>query len=107
MVFDDKGNLIRTIDKSRDVEEVPDHARLHQYCVSDGKIYATNYSKKDNKTEMLVLDQEGRILRRLYLPLTSIRPQRGVLRYDLYTVSQEKLYELIQNRERGNGASDN
>jgi len=47
MVFDDKGNLIRTIDKSRDVEEVPDRARLH---------------------------------------LTSIRPQRGVLRYDLFTV---------------------
>jgi hypothetical protein len=42
-----------------DVEEVPDRARLHQYCVSDGKIYATTYSKKDNKTEMLVLDQEG------------------------------------------------
>jgi len=100
-IFDDKGNLIRTIDKSRDVEEVPDRARLHQYCVSDGKIYATTYSKKDNKTEMLVLDQEGRILRRLYLPLTSIRPQRGVLRYDLYAVSQEKLYELIQSRETG------
>ena len=101
MVFDDKGNLIRTIDKSRDVEEVPDRARLHQYCVSDGKIYATTYLKKNGQTEMIILDLKGRILRRLYLPFASIRPQRGVLRYSLYTVSQEKLYELIQNHETG------
>jgi hypothetical protein len=40
---------------------------------------------------------EGRILKRLYLPLASIRPQRGCLRYDLFTVSHGKLYELVQN----------
>jgi len=101
MVFDDKGRRLRTIDKSRDVQEVPNHALLHQFCVSDGKIYATTYLKKDNQTEMIVLDLEGRILRRLFLPLASIQPQRGVLRYDLFSVGQEKLYELIQSRETG------
>jgi hypothetical protein len=101
MVFDDQGNRLQTIDKSQDVEKVRDHPLLHQYCVSEDKIYATTYKKKDDKTEMLILDQEGRILKRLYLPLASIRPQRGVLRFDLYTVGQEKLYELIQNRETG------
>lgn len=100
-IFDDKGNLVRTIDKSKDVKAVPDRALLHQYCVSDSTIYATTYKKKDDKTEMLVLDLEGRILRRLYLPLASIRPKRGVLRYDLFTVSQDKLYELVQNKETG------
>jgi len=98
-VFDDKGNLLRTIDKSRDVEEIPNRALLHQYCVSDGKIYATTYKKKDNQTEMIILDLEGHILRRLYLPLASIRPKRGVVRYDLYTVDQDKLYELVQDSE--------
>jgi len=98
-IFDDKGNLLRTIDKNQDVEQVPDRPLLHQYCVSDKKIYATTYSKKDNKTEMIVLDLDGRILKRLYLPLTSLRPQRGVLRYDLYTVGRAKLYELVQNKE--------
>jgi hypothetical protein len=39
--------------------------------------------------------------RRLCLPLASVRPQRGVLRYDLFTVGQEKLYELIQNHDTG------
>jgi hypothetical protein len=100
-IFDDQGALVRTIEKSRDVEKVPDHALLHQYCVADGKIYATTYKKKDEKTEMLVLDLEGRILRRLHLPLTSIRPNRGVLRYDLFTVGQDKLYELVQNQATG------
>ena len=101
MIFDDQGNRLQTIDKSRDVEKVPDRPLLHQYCVSDKKIYATTYLKKDNQTEMIILDLKGRILRRLYLPLASIRPQRGVLRYDLYTVGQDKLYELIQDHETG------
>jgi len=98
-VFDDRGNLLRTMDLNRDVEEVPGRPRLHQYCVSDGKIYAaTNFNNNDGR-EMIILDLNGRILRRLFLPLASIRPERGVLRYDLYTVDQDVLYELIQNRE--------
>jgi hypothetical protein len=95
-VFDSKGTLLRTIDKSADVEEVPGRARLHQFCVSDGRIYATTYKKVDGRTEMIVLDLEGRILRRVYLPLASIRPGRGPLRFDLFTVDRGKLYELVQ-----------
>jgi hypothetical protein len=100
-VFDGKGTLLRTIDRSADVEEVPGRARLHQFCVSDGRIYATTYKKVDGKTEMIVLDLEGRILRRLYLPLASIRPERGPLRYDLFTVNHGKLYELVRNDQKG------
>lgn len=97
-VFDDKGNLLRTIDKSRAIEAIPDRALLHQYCVSDSKIYATTYTKKGDLTEMLILDLEGRFLQRLFLPLTSIRPERGVLRYDLFTVSQDRLFELVREK---------
>jgi hypothetical protein len=100
-IFDDKGTLLRTIDKSQEVAKVQDRALLHQYCVSDDKIYATTYVKKDGLTEMLVLDLEGRILRRLAFPLPSIKPDRGVLRYDLFTVAQDKLYELVQNKVTG------
>jgi hypothetical protein len=101
MVFDDRGNHLLTIDKSQDIEKVPDHPLMHQYCVSNKKIYATTYKKKDYKTEMIILDLKGRILRRLYLPLRSIQPKRGVVRYDLFFVDQEKLYELIKNSETG------
>ena len=98
-VFDDEGNHLQTIDKTQDVEKVLDRPLLHQYCVSEDKIYATTYKKEDDKTEMIILDLKGNILRRLYLPLSSIQPKRGVLRYDLFTVNQEKLYELIKNKE--------
>jgi len=50
---------------------------------------------------MIILDLKGRILRRLYLPLASKQPERGVLRYDLFVVNQEKLYEVIKNKETG------
>jgi hypothetical protein len=98
-IFNDKGTLVRTIDKGGEIEQVQDRARLHQFCVSDNKIYATTYLKKDDLTEMLVMDLEGRTLRRLHLPLPSIRPKRGVLRYDLFTVGRDKLYELVQDSE--------
>ncbi len=100
-VFDDQGTLLRTIDMSSEVEKVQDSALLHQYCVSDDKIYATTYKKKDNLTEMLVFDLEGRLIRRLFLPLPSIQPQRGVVRYDLFTVARDRLYELVRNTATG------
>lgn len=59
----------------------------------------------DLNSEMIILDLEGRILRRIYLPLASIRSERGVLRYDLFTVCQDKLYELVQNRASKSFAS--
>ena len=95
-VFDAMGNHIRTIDKSPDVEKVADHPLLHQYCVSNNKIFAATYKKEDDKTEMIVLDLEGTILQRRYLPLTSIQPKRGVLRFDLFAVDGGKLYEVVK-----------
>ena len=100
-IFDSKGNHVRTIDKSQDVDKIPDKPLMHQYCVSGDKIYVTTYKKKDDKTEMIVLDMQGSILKKIYLPMASIQPKRGVLRYDLYVVDQEKLYEVIKNGETG------
>ena len=70
--------------KSEDVEKVLNRPLLHQYCVSENKIYATTYKKENDKTEMIILDLKGDILRRLFLPLSSIQPKRGVLRFDLF-----------------------
>jgi hypothetical protein len=98
-VFDDNGSQLRTIDKNQEVEKVRNRPLLHQYCVSEDKIYATTYKKEDDKTEMIILDLKGNILRKLYLPLDSIQPKRGVLRNDLFTVDRGKIYELIKNRE--------
>jgi hypothetical protein len=100
-VIDDKGNNIQTIDKNQDVEEIPGKPRLHQFCVSGDNIYAVTNKIMDNKREMIILDFKGRILKRIFLPFTSIQPKRGVLRYDLFDVDKEKLYELIKNSETG------
>lgn len=110
-VFDSQGKKLRVIDKSQDVDKISlsderdkdkitdepiYYPRLHQYCVSGDKIYATTFKKKDNMREMIVLNLEGRILERLFLPLKSFRPRRGVLRFDLFVVDQGKLYELVK-----------
>ena len=34
------------------MEEVPGRAQLHQFCVSDGKFYASTYKKMNGKTGM-------------------------------------------------------
>lgn len=100
-VFNETGIHLHTIDRSRDIEKIPNRPLLHQYCVSNEKIYTTTYDTKGNNTEMIILDLNGFILKRLYLPLKSIRPNRGVLRYDLFVVDQDKLYEIVKNGETG------
>ena len=100
-IFSDTGKLIRTLDISREVEEIPGKPLLHQFNVSDDKIYAATYKKMGNKTEMIILDLKGCILKRFFLPLHSILPKRGVLRYDPFFVDQNRLYELIKNESSG------
>jgi hypothetical protein len=72
---------------------------LHRFLVSDGKIYATTYKVQDGRHEMLILDFKGNILKRIFLPLPSMRPFRRILRSDLFAVDRGKLFELIKNPE--------
>jgi len=72
---------------------------LHRFLVSDGKIYATTYKVQDGQHEMLILDFKGNILKRMFLPLPSIRPFRRILRSDLFAVDRGKLFELVKNPE--------
>ncbi len=72
---------------------------LHRFLVSDGKIYATTYKEQDGQHEMLILDFKGNILRRMFLPLPSMRLFRRILRSDLFAVDRGKLFELIKNPE--------
>lgn len=76
----------------------PDHfPLLHDFQVSDDLIYATTYLEEKGKHEMLVLDLKGGIQGRLLLPMASRHPYRRLMRFDLYDVNQEVLYELIRN----------
>jgi hypothetical protein len=63
--------------------------------VNHGKIYVQTYKKKDNKTQFLVLDLKGKILKEIYLPVpvpdSDLRKQ---------TVYKNKLYKLVENEEK-------
>jgi hypothetical protein len=74
---------------------------LHHFGISNDKIYTTTNKKMDNKSEMVILDLKGNILERIFLPLPSKKQKRGSLRFDLFDVDQEKLYEVIKNNETG------
>jgi hypothetical protein len=100
-IFDHTGKDLFSIKLGRE-DEKPSQPLLHQYCVSDGRIYAATTMKKEGKTEMFVIDMSGSIVKRVLVPLPSIRPTRGVVRYDLFDVDQSRLYEIVKNVETGN-----
>ena len=66
-------------------------------AVNQGKIYIQTYKKKDNKTQFLVLDLKGKILKEIYLsvPVPDLDPRRQ-------TVYNDKLYKLVENEETEN-----
>ena len=42
---------------------------LQTFAVADGKIYAVTYGKKYGKSEVIVLDLKGKLLKTVFLPL--------------------------------------
>lgn len=69
---------------------------INHVQIDDGKLYVTTEKVRAGRHELLVLDLEGRILKRLFLPLKSKSPSRGILRFDPYVVHDGKLYELVR-----------
>jgi hypothetical protein len=63
--------------------------------VSDDKIYVLTYKKKEEKNELLILDLEGKLLKRFYLPVKDMDVQF----YPPYTVSDNRFYQLLENEE--------
>lgn len=60
-------------------------------AVDNGKIYAQTYKMKNNKTQFMVLDLKGKILKEIYLPVQGHRRQ---------TIHNNILYKLIENLEK-------
>ena len=98
--FDHTGKNMFSITLKRDEEKAAEPL-LHQYCVSDGRIYAATTIKTDGMNEMLVIDMNGDVVDRKHVRLRALRPKRGVLRYDLFDVDHGRLYELLKNSDTG------
>lgn len=58
------------------------------FLISNDKIYVKTYLKKDEKDEYLILDMNGKLLTKVFLPSST-----------LYSIYNGKFYHLIENEE--------
>jgi hypothetical protein len=68
---------------------------FHIFLISDGKLFLQTYRIKDDKTEFLVFDLEGKFLKTLYLPLV----YEDFTIPHLYTIANGKLYQLVEKAD--------
>ncbi len=74
---------------------------LHHFQVSGDKIYVTTYKEKDGKSEIVILDFKGNILKRTFMKIESKKRYRRILRFDLFAVNNSILYEVSKNEKSG------
>lgn len=65
--------------------------------VDGDRLYATTWRKQGDRREIVVLDLEGRILERIFVPLRSFSLSRRILRFDPYVIHEGRLYEMVRN----------
>jgi hypothetical protein len=68
---------------------------IREFRVADGRIYVLTYKQTGGSSEFYVLDVEGKLLRRAFLPLA----QPDVLAYCPFATSAGNLYQLERNRD--------
>jgi len=66
---------------------------IRDLSVSDEKIYVLTSKNKDKKREFYILDLEGKLIKKVMLPLPEMNP----LELYPYTIKSNKLYQLIEN----------
>ncbi len=112
-VFDQHGKHLKTIDKSDEIDPIPlrrgnstqdanevlTHPLLHHFEISEDKIYATTYKTENGHNETIIMDLEGNMLDRFFLPLPSKKQKRGSLRFDLFDIDRRKLFEIVKSEE--------
>ena len=68
---------------------------IREFRVADGRIYVLTYKQVGDSSEFYVLDVEGKLLHRAFLPLA----QPSVLTYRPFAISAGSLYQLERNRD--------
>ncbi|MGD2085254.1 MAG: hypothetical protein PVH61_03635 [Candidatus Aminicenantes bacterium] len=80
---------------------------LQTFAVADGKIYAVTYGKKNGKTEVLVLDLKGKLLKTVFLPLhqrddeLAMTLENRVARQvtnSTFAIKNGKFYQVLENQ---------
>lgn len=65
---------------------------IRMFNVADGKVYILTHKKKDDKSELVVLDIKGNPLKRVFVPFA----ERDLRTFAPYTIKNDKLYQLIE-----------
>ena len=79
--------------------EFPDYFPLiRDFLVADGHLYVLTYREREENSELLVLDLQGKLQKRLWVPMQKVNPLLPHL-FSLYTIHNHKLYILRDNEE--------
>jgi hypothetical protein len=69
---------------------------IRMFHVTDNKIYVMTYKEKDGKNEFIILDMEGKLLNRMFIPISPFEETTVII---FYTIKNGKLYLLKDNEE--------
>jgi hypothetical protein len=89
--------IARQLENARFPEHYP---MIHQLFVSGDHIYVTTYRTQEQKHEIVVLDHQGKLVKRTFLPLPAMKRYRRIMRYDLLDIADGAVYELVRNPEK-------
>jgi len=81
------GNIKKSI-------KIPDYFPPYKtFFISNQKVYVQTFKKKNDKTECLIFDVNGKYLKTSFLPLV----YENIMTPYLYTIQGGKIYQLVEN----------
>lgn len=98
--FKTNPNTRQFFDQIKNSIQFPSSFQAVRSLVPTGqKLYVQTFLRKDNKTEFYIFDNKGKLLKKVWLP---IRIHIAVEQNQLFTISDGKLYQLIENEDDEN-----
>jgi len=82
---------------------------IQLFIVADGKIYVLTYKKEKGKSEFVILDLKGKLLKKVFLPFNQsdewfhyslAKAVSQASPHPTFTIKNGKLYQLIENEEK-------
>jgi len=72
---------------------------VRSFVPTGKKLYVQTFLVKDGKTEFYIFDDKGKLLKKVWLP---IRIHIAVAQNQLFTIYDDKLYQLVENEDDEN-----
>ncbi len=95
-----KGGFLKFSYKEyKDRIKFPDHLPLiRDFHVTDDRIYVLTHKEKEGKSEMIILNLEGKIQKRTFVYLLDI-DMLIPLFYNYYVIKNNRIFRLVENTE--------